>query len=85
MIGAEGALPPAAALCPPGAASKIRIKIQEALIVDMLNNFIGFIMNMIKYVQDLVAYFRAKNEGKDAVMPEFPSVSIGGGDAEPAE
>lgn len=53
--------------------------------MDMLNNFIGFIMNLIKYVQDLVAYFRAKNEGKDAPMPEFPSVSIGGGDAEPAE
>lgn len=33
--------------------------------------FIGFIMNVIKYIQDLVAYFRAKNEGKDPEEPKF--------------
>ena len=43
-----------------------------------MEGFIGFIMDLIKYFQDLVAYFRAKNDGKeDAVMPEFPKLSIG--------
>ena len=38
-----------------------------------MEGFIGFIMDLIKYFQDLVGYFRAKNDGKeDAVMPEFP-------------
>ena len=37
--------------------------------------FLGFIMDLIKYVQDLVAYYRARNDGKeDAVMPDFPSL-----------
>ena len=35
--------------------------------------FVNFIMGIIRYIQDLVAYYRAKNDGKeDAVMPEFP-------------
>ena len=39
-----------------------------------MEGFINFIMGLIKYFQDLVAYFRAKNDGKeDAVMPEFPT------------
>ena len=42
--------------------------------MDFFNGFIGFIMGMIKYIQDLVAYFRAKNEGKDVEMPELPSI-----------
>lgn len=40
-----------------------------------LNGFIGFIMNIIKYITDLVAYFRAKNDGdEDAKMPDFPTL-----------
>ncbi len=34
--------------------------------------FIGFIMNIIKYITDLVAYFRARNDGdEDAQQPVF--------------
>ena len=43
--------------------------------MDILNGFIGFIMSMIKYIQDLVGYFRAKNEGKEAELPELPSIT----------
>ncbi len=40
-----------------------------------MEGFINFIMALVKYFQDLVAYFRAKNDGKeDAVMPEFPKL-----------
>ena len=42
--------------------------------MEYLNKFISFIMSMIKYIQDLVGYFRDKNEGKDATLPEFPSI-----------
>ncbi len=35
--------------------------------------FVNFIMGLIKYFQELVAYFRAKNDGnEDAVPPTFP-------------
>ena len=55
------------------------INSEEALVMgDMFSGFIGFIMSMIKYIQDLVAYFRAKNEGKDAQMPELPAIDLGG-------
>ena len=38
-----------------------------------MEDFGNYIMSLIKYFQDLFAYFRAKNDGKeDAVMPEFP-------------
>jgi hypothetical protein len=38
-----------------------------------MEGFGNYLMGLIKYFQDLVAYFRAKNDGKeDAVMPEFP-------------
>ncbi len=38
-----------------------------------MENFGDYIKGLIKYFQDLVAYFRAKIDGKeDAVMPEFP-------------
>lgn len=38
-----------------------------------MEGFFNYIMTLAKYFQDLVAYFRAKNDGKeDAVMPEFP-------------
>ena len=37
-----------------------------------MDQFIGFIMSIIKYITDLVAYFRAKNDGKeDAQPPKF--------------
>jgi len=37
-----------------------------------MDAFVGFIMNIIKYIQELVAYFRAKNDGKeDAQPPKF--------------
>ena len=38
-----------------------------------MEGFINYLMTLAKYFQDLVAYFKAKNDGKgDAVMPEFP-------------
>ncbi len=38
-----------------------------------MEGFGNYLMGFIKYFQDLVAYLRAKNDGKeDAVMPEFP-------------
>ena len=38
-----------------------------------MEGFFNYLMTLAKYFQDLVAYFRAKNDGKeDAVMPEFP-------------
>ena len=38
-----------------------------------MEGFGNYIMDLIKYFQDLIAYFRVKNDGKeDAVMPEFP-------------
>ena len=38
-----------------------------------MEGFINYITGLVKYFQDLLAYFRAKNDGKeDAVMPEFP-------------
>ncbi len=38
-----------------------------------MEGFINYINGLVKYFQDLVAYFRAKNNGEeDAVMPEFP-------------
>ena len=41
-----------------------------------MDAFINFITNFVKYITDLVAYFRAKNDGKeDAVAPEFPKFS----------
>ena len=37
-----------------------------------MDAFIGFIMNIIKYITDLVAYFRAKNDGdENAQQPSF--------------
>lgn len=40
-------------------------------VVNVFGGFIDFIMNIVKYVQDLVKYFRDKNDGKDAEKPEF--------------
>ena len=38
-----------------------------------MDAFVNYITSIVKYITDLVAYFRAKNDGKeDAVMPEFP-------------
>ena len=43
---------------------------KEDIIMDA---FVNYITSIVKYITDLVAYFRAKNDGKeDAVMPEFP-------------
>ena len=37
-----------------------------------MDAFVNFIMGIIKYITDLVAYFRAKNDGdENAVAPEF--------------
>ena len=33
--------------------------------------FIDFIMNIINYIKELVGYFRATNDGKDAELPDF--------------
>lgn len=41
---------------------------------NIFGKFVEFIMAMIKYIQDLVGYFRAKNDGKDSEQPEFPSI-----------
>ena len=39
-----------------------------------MDAFVSFITSIVKYITDLVAYFRAKNDGKeDAVMPAFPT------------
>lgn len=41
---------------------------------EIFTNFIGFIKGIINYITELVAYFRAKNDGKEDVeMPTFPS------------
>lgn len=38
--------------------------------------FVEFILNIINYIRDLVAYFRAKNDGKEDVeMPTFPTIA----------
>ena len=49
---------------------KRRIEIME----DFFGKFVAFIMAMVKYIQDLVGYFRAKNDGLNPEQPEFPSV-----------
>ena len=42
--------------------------------MDYLTKFVNIIMAFIKYVQDLVAYIRAKNDGNEnAQQPEFPT------------
>ncbi len=41
---------------------------------DFFGKFVAFIMAMVKYIQDLVGYFRAKNDGLNPEQPEFPSV-----------
>ena len=45
--------------------------------MDYIGGFIEFIMNMIGYIQNLVSYFRDKNEGKDVQMPDFPAINLG--------
>lgn len=40
--------------------------------VNLMEAILKFITGMIQYIQDLVAYFRKKNDGdEDAQMPEF--------------
>lgn len=42
--------------------------------MDFLTNFVNWIKAIVQYIQDLVAYFRAKNDGdEDATAPTFPS------------
>ncbi len=37
-----------------------------------MDAFVNFITSIVRYIQELVAYFRAKNDGnEDAVAPEF--------------
>ena len=38
-----------------------------------MDSFISFIMSIIRYITDLVAYFRARNDGdENAEQPSFP-------------
>lgn len=39
----------------------------------IMENFLQFIFDIIDYIRAIVAYYRAKNDGKEAEMPEFPS------------
>lgn len=42
-------------------------------LTNVFGGFIDFIMGIIQYITDLVAYFRAQNDGKEDVeLPELP-------------
>lgn len=45
--------------------------------MEFLTGFVDFIMQLITFIKDIVAYYRAKNDGKEAEMPEFPSFKFG--------
>lgn len=47
-------------------------------VTNIFGGFIDFIMGIIEFIKELVGYFRATNDGKDAELPTWPS--IGGGD-----
>ncbi|MBQ7687820.1 MAG: hypothetical protein IJT27_01250 [Clostridia bacterium] len=40
--------------------------------MEFLGKITEFIQAIIQYLKNVVAYFRAKNEGKEAELPEFP-------------
>ena len=40
--------------------------------------FIDFVMGIISYIKELVGYFRATNDGKDAELPDLPLPDFGG-------
>lgn len=41
-------------------------------LTNVFGGFIDFIMAIIQYITDLVAFFRAQNDGEDPEVPEFP-------------
>lgn len=41
--------------------------------MDALTGFVDFIMGIINFIKDVVAYYRAQNDGKEAEFPAFPT------------
>ena len=36
-----------------------------------METFLNFIMALVQYIQEMVQYIRAKNDGKDVTAPEI--------------
>ena len=45
-----------------------------------MTSFVNMIFGIIKYIQELVQYYRAFNRGEEAEMPTFPAIGVDEGD-----